>query len=164
MKNISEIKDGGSISIGEFRALGLHENAFDKKKKSKRPSSLDEILGIADSNSSPKKRNSKFNAKKTVIGDICFDSKFEAERYSTLRIMEKSGIISDLRLQVAYSLDVNGVKICTYIADFVYIENAKTVVEDAKGVKTPEYRLKKKLMLAIHNIDIRETFKNKSVG
>lgn len=46
---------------------------------------------------------------------------------------------------------------CEYVADFVYIENGKTVVEDAKGVKTPEYRIKRKLMLERYGIKIKET-------
>lgn len=105
------------------------------------------------------KRHGKYNAKKTTVDGIVFDSAWEAKRYSTLKVMEKSGDIQDLELQVPFVLEVNGVKVCTYKADFVYQQEGAKVVEDAKGVKTPEYNLKKKLMKAVYDIDIKETFR-----
>ena len=72
--------------------------------------------------------------------------------------MEKAGEIRDLQLQPKFDLIVNGVKVGKYVADFKYVDGEpKYVVEDCKGMKTPVYRLKKKLMAAIHNIDILET-------
>jgi len=67
--------------------------------------------------------------------------------------------VRNLELQVRFALEVNGQKICTYIADFRYEkENAngdwETIVEDAKGVETPEFKLKKKLMKACLGIEI----------
>jgi hypothetical protein len=59
-------------------------------------------------------------------------------------------------LQPRYRLEVCGVHVCDYVADFRYEEGGATVVEDAKGFKTAAYKLKKKLMKAIHNIEIRE--------
>ena len=70
--------------------------------------------------------------------------------------MLAAGIISDLRLQVPYVITVNGLKICKYVADFVYIDKGYEVVEDVKGMKTPTYNLKKKLMKAVHGIEIQE--------
>lgn len=105
------------------------------------------------------KRQGKYNAKKTTVDGIVFDSAWEAKRYSTLKVLEKSGEITDMRLQVPFELKVNGVKICTYKADFVYFQGEEEIVEDAKGVKTPEYTLKKKLMKAIHGIEIKETYR-----
>jgi len=102
-------------------------------------------------------RRSKFGAVPTVVNDIRFHSKREAFRYMELRRMDERGFISDLRLQVPYLLEINGVKICKYIADFEYIENGGKITEDCKGYRTDVYKLKKKLMLAIHKIDIRET-------
>ena len=105
------------------------------------------------------KKSSKFGAKKTVVDGITFDSKWESERYGQLKAMERGGIVTDLELQVKYDIIINDIKICKYIADFVYKEESpdgkiKEIVEDAKGFETPEFKLKKKLMKAVHNIEI----------
>jgi len=105
------------------------------------------------------KKSSKFGAKKTIVDGITFDSKWESERYGQLRAMERGGIVTDLKLQVKYDIVINDIKICRYIADFVYKEESpdgkiKEIVEDAKGFETPEFKLKKKLMKAVHGIDI----------
>jgi hypothetical protein len=102
----------------------------------------------------------KYNNKKTELDGIIFDSKKEAKRYWELKLLEKAGKIEKLKLQPAFELKVNNEKICTYKADFEYIDRSKynvVVVEDVKGVKTPVYNLKKKLMKAIYKIDIFET-------
>lgn len=102
-------------------------------------------------------KRSKYGAKKTVVDGITFDSKAEATRYSVLKIVQASGLITDLRLQVPYQITVNGKKVCRYVADFVYSENGKEVVEDVKGMKTPVYNLKKKLMEAVFGVVIFES-------
>jgi hypothetical protein len=101
---------------------------------------------------------SKFKANKTILDGIQFDSKREAQRYSELKLLERAGVIQNLRLQVKFELipKQQGERACTYIADFVYEENGQTVVEDAKGMKTKDYIIKRKLMLWIHGIKIRE--------
>lgn len=108
---------------------------------------------------------SKYNNKKTTVFGITFDSKREAERYLILRTLEKQRAIKDLRLQVKYELipeqrdEKNKIveRACTYVADFVYVDDQGIeVVEDAKGVRTKEYRIKKKLMLWVHKIKIKE--------
>ena len=101
---------------------------------------------------------SKYNATKTVIDSITFASKREAARYTELKLMQRSGLISDLRRQVKYELipKQQGERAVSYIADFVYTEDGKTVVEDVKGVRTPVYKIKKKLMLWRHGVKIRE--------
>jgi hypothetical protein len=110
-------------------------------------------------------RRSKYGAKKTVVDGIKFDSMAEATRYGVLKIVQASGLISDLRLQVPYQITLNGKKICRYVADFVYIEDGKQVVEDVKGMKTPVYNLKKKLMEAVFGVVILETgLKKKKKG
>lgn len=82
----------------------------------------------------------------------------EAARYGVLKTCQRNGIISNLRLQVPYELHAaNGKTICKYIADFVYTEHGKEVVEDVKGMKTPVYNLKKKWMKAEYGISILET-------
>jgi len=101
-------------------------------------------------------RRTKFGNKKTVVDGIKFDSKAEATRYSVLKVLQAAGVVTQLRLQVPYELSVNGLKICRYIADFVYVMDGKEVVEDVKGMRTPEYKLKRKLMLAVFGIEIQE--------
>lgn len=123
----------------------------------------------------------KYGNKKVVIHGEVFDSKYEAMRYYDLKFLEGIGAISDLRRQVKYELipvqrekstkvykkgrkkgqPIEGKvieKAVTYIADFVYTDSTtgKEVVEDAKGVRTKDYIIKRKLMLYIHGIKIRE--------
>jgi hypothetical protein len=83
---------------------------------------------------------------------------------SSLKLLQRAGKITDLRLQVPFLLIPsqyeNGKCIereCKYIADFTYRENGKFVVEDAKGLKTDVYIIKRKLMLEKYGIKIRET-------
>lgn len=107
----------------------------------------------------PAKRN-KFNAKKTEVDGIVFDSKREALRYQDLKIAERCGVISDLKLQTTFPLIVNDVLVASYRSDFEYTEDGERVVEDTKSEFTRKlmwYRMKKKLMLAIYGIEIRET-------
>jgi len=99
---------------------------------------------------------SKYRNRKTKCDGFLFDSAKEAKRWMLLKAMQEAGEISGLQRQVRFPLIVNGIKICVYIADFVYYSQAKQVVEDAKGMKTALYRLKKKLMLAILDIVIKE--------
>lgn len=100
----------------------------------------------------------KYNAKPTVIDGIRFASKAEAKRYGELQLLEKAGEISGLDLQPRYDLTVNGKFICQYVGDFRYWRciDGWMVVEDVKGVRTPNYLLKKKLMRAVHGIEITE--------
>lgn len=99
----------------------------------------------------------KYRNKKTQVDGRTFDSKLEATRWVQLKKMQEAGLIFDLKCQVPFTLEVGGVMVCKYVADFTYINgDGSRVVEDAKGVSTDAYRLKKKLMLAIHRIDIKE--------
>ena len=116
----------------------------------------------------------KYHNKKTTVDGITFDSLKEAKRWKELLLMLKSEAIQDLQRQVRFVLipsqrephtigkkgGVHKGKLlereCVYIADFVYKENGKTVVEDTKGMRTTEYVIKRKLMLYIHNIRIKE--------
>ena len=117
---------------------------------------------------------SKYHSKKIVVNGMVFDSKKEARRFGVLQILEQAGQITDLQRQVEFVLipeqrepDTTGVRggkkkgkvierKCSYIADFVYMENGNQVVEDAKGVRTTEYIIKRKLMLEKYGIRIRE--------
>lgn len=105
----------------------------------------------------------KYGNRKVVRDGITFDSAKEARRWSELLLLEKAGAIQNLQRQVKYQL-IPSQKIagkvveraCNYVADFVYVRDGETVVEDTKGFKTPEYIIKRKLMLWIHHIRIIE--------
>lgn len=110
---------------------------------------------------------SKYGNKKTEIDGIVFDSKHEATRWIELKYMERAGLIKELKRQQAFCLIPvikDGCKVrqraVNYIADFTYYEKVrdgwKPVVEDAKGVRTDVYKLKKKLMLWRYGIEIVE--------
>ena len=99
----------------------------------------------------------KYRAIKTIVDDITFDSKKEARRYVQLKLLVKAGVVTKLELQPRYDLIINAVKCGFYKADFRYFENGREVVEDVKGMKTPVYNLKKKLIKAIYGIEIFET-------
>ena len=100
----------------------------------------------------------KFRAVRTFASGVWFHSKGEAARWSELKLLERAGEITELDRQVPYELNVKGERVGTYIADFVYVETETGfVVEDFKGVRTAEYRIKAKLMKAIYGITIRET-------
>lgn len=85
------------------------------------------------------------------------DSRREYRRLLVLLAEQKAGSIQWLRTQVRFKLVVNGLLICRYVADFVYIRDGRQVVEDSKGARTDVYKLKKALLKAIYNIDILET-------
>lgn len=94
-------------------------------------------------------------------GERSFDSKKEAAEAMRLIVEQRIGNIRNLRFQVPYRIDINGKHICRYIADFVYETKSgdewTTVVLDAKGVETDVYRLKAKLMKAVHGVSITTT-------
>lgn len=118
----------------------------------------------------------KYHSKKVEVNGIVFDSIKEAKRWGKLSLLETAGAISDLQRQVKYVLiptqrepDTVGArggikkgkvieKECSYIADFVYKDLTlnETVVEDTKGFKTKDYIIKRKLMLYVHKIRIKE--------
>ncbi len=101
----------------------------------------------------------KYKNVKTFVDGISFDSRKESARYADLKLMQKAGEISDLTLQPKFDIVINGVKVCSYVADFSYVENGVKIVEDVKSEvtrKLPTYRLKKKLMKAVHSIEVRE--------
>lgn len=102
----------------------------------------------------------KYGNKKIVVDGILFDSKREACRYSELKLLTKAGEISDIERQVEYQLIPKqpGERAVKYIADFRYKnKDGQTIVEDVKGYKTEVYKIKRKLMLYVHGIKIRET-------
>ena len=117
----------------------------------------DELLALL---SKPKKP-SKYKNEKSAVGDISFDSKKEAKRWKELLLLEQGGYISGLQRQVKYVLipKQEGERECAYVADFVYTEGSVVVVEDVKSAMTaklPAYVIKRKLMLWVHKIKIRQ--------
>ena len=105
----------------------------------------------------------KYKNQKVTCNGIKFDSKKEANRYSELLLLERAGAITNLELQVPFELipnqKINGKVVeraCKYVADFSYTENGQRVVEDTKGFRTAEYIIKRKLMLYVHGIRIKE--------
>lgn len=118
----------------------------------------------------------KYGNKKIYEDGEVFDSKKEYRRWKELILLVKAGEISKLQRQVKYTLipsqrepDIRGPRggirpgklierEVSYIADFVYTDKAgQIVVEDCKGLRTKEYILKRKMMLAVHGIRIKET-------
>ena len=105
----------------------------------------------------------KYGNRKIVRDGIEFDSIKECQRYCELKLMQRAGIISGLQMQVPYELiptqRIDGKVVeraVNYVADFVYKQDGLTVVEDTKGFRTKDYILKRKLMLWVHGIRIRE--------
>lgn len=122
------------------------------------------------------KGGNKYQNKKVTINGVKFDSKKEARRWQELKLLEKAGHIRNLQRQVKFVLipaqrepdtvGARGGRIkgkllereVAYYADFVYyVEGSeKPVVEDTKGIRTPEYIIKRKMMLYFHGIRIKE--------
>lgn len=126
---------------------------------------------------------SKYKAKKVTYNGEVFDSVKEYKRYLELSLLLRAGAIQDLQRQVPFELIPSQFeyiptgeyykqgerkgqpkikRVCVeesvkYFADFVYIENGKQVVEDSKGARTKDYIIKRKLMLWVHGIKIKET-------
>ena len=119
----------------------------------------------------------KYGSRKIIKDGLTFDSRKEYRRYCELRLLEKAGQITNLKLQVPFELlpaqcetferyGKKGQRLkdgqrciekaVVYRADFVYQENGKIVVEDTKGFKTKDYILKRKMMLYFHGIKIKE--------
>jgi hypothetical protein len=101
------------------------------------------------------RRSNKYKAQKTTVNGITFDSKKEANRYQELLLLEKSGKISELKLQPKFILqepflyDSKQYSSIAYTADFTYHDNdlQKEVVEEVKGFRTYDYTMRKKLFL-----------------
>ena len=121
----------------------------------------------------------KYGNKKYTVDGITFDSIREAHRFQELKALQNAGIIHDLKRQVKFVLipaqyeKGEGVyrkgknkgnpkagrlleRECSYYADFTYLLNGELVVEDAKGFQTQEYKIKRKMMLFFHGIQIQE--------
>ena len=107
----------------------------------------------------------KYGNRRVTLDGHQFDSVREATRYSQLQLLERAGQIAGLELQPRFELipkqrraDGKAERSCEYVADFRYTDTAtgQTVIEDAKGMRTRDYIMKRKLMLQVHGISVRE--------
>ena len=90
--------------------------------------------------------------------ELCSTQKKEANRYGQLKIFERAGLITNLRLQVPFVIIAKSRygRAIKYVADFVYDEDGKMVVEDVKGYRTDVYKLKKRLMAEVYGVEVKE--------
>lgn len=104
------------------------------------------------------KGRNKYNAKKTTIDGIKFDSLLEGRRYQYLKVLEQAGEIRNLTCHPFWNIEVCGDRICKYTADFKYWDcrSGKEVIEDTKGRKTRDYVIRVKLLKAVHKITVVE--------
>lgn len=112
---------------------------------------------------SEEKRGNKYHAKRCEMDGYAFDSHAEMQRYRDLKLMQAAGVIRQLEVHPSFDLMVQGVRIGRYVADFAYQDRASRwarKVEDVKSkpTMTAVYRIKKKLMLALHGVEIVEVF------
>ena len=121
--------------------------------------------------------NKYYNRKVRTVDGFIHDSKREARRWNELLLLQHAGLIKDLKRQVKFVLipaqheestigKRGGIKKgkliereCSYIADFTYNENGNLIVEDVKGLRTKDYIIKRKLLLWVHNIKVKEVWK-----
>lgn len=97
-------------------------------------------------------RGTKYRNRRITIDGLKFDSVREAKRWKQLATLERAGVINSLKRQVRFPLIVNECLVCTYVADFTYINEAgQKVVEDSKGYVTREFKTKVKLFAALHS-------------
>lgn len=133
--------------IREADNLGLREEI-----------SLEEYLQLVKPTSAKKKN--KYNAIKVQDDGFTFDSKHEHARYCQLKLLYQNGDITNLELHPRWELVVEGKKIGRYTADFRYVRNGQTIVEDAKAkskaARSRDYILRKKLVEALYNIVVTE--------
>ena len=107
---------------------------------------------------------SKYHNRKIVREGETYDSVKEYRRAKELELLEKSGAIKDLKRQVRFEIippqrgedGKVAERAVTYVADFVYFEDGKLIVEDTKGFRTKDYIIKRKLMRYLLGINIRE--------
>lgn len=108
-------------------------------------------------------KRSKYGNTPTAIDGITFHSKAEAKRYGELKLLHRAGRISELILQPEFPITVNGITVARYLADFQYYDaEGELVIEDVKSEGTKGnavYRLKRKLVEAVHGIRIVEVLR-----
>lgn len=122
------------------------------------------VTAMRDAPAEKARRGQKYGNQKVTDAGITFDSKAEHKRWQYLVLLQRAKEIRELRLQVPFELipaqvSPSGKKErpTVYLADFTYLDKSGAlVVEDVKGAVTPEFRLKRKLMLHVHGIEVKE--------
>lgn len=99
-------------------------------------------------------KRSKYGANPTTVDGIRFASMKEAARYGELRRLQSCGLLRGLELQPRFDCNIDGIHVCTYVADFRYTDRRGDIIEDVKGVETAVFKLKRKLVEALHGITI----------
>ena len=110
-----------------------------------------------------KPSRNKYGAKKTLVGDINFDSKKEAGRWMELQLLERAGVISELQRQVKIELMGQHGPLLTrtgrkmrFTVDFAYTEKGAVIYEDVKGYATRDYEVRVAVARAM-GLEVRET-------
>lgn len=140
---------GHSSALGKRQRHGVRFGAFICRGYNVRR------LNLNDMRFQP--RISKYNNKPVVVDGHHFPSRREANRYAELKLMERAGLIAELKLQVPFPITINTQVVTRYVADFTYKQDGKIVVEDCKGFKTDTFKLKAKMVKAQYGVVILET-------
>ena len=106
----------------------------------------------------------KYRNKPCTVGAEKYRSKRERDAHIQLLLMQKAGLISDLRREVPFVLappvkfsgDKRAKPALRYVADFTAMRNGAFCVFDAKGVRTAAYKIKRHLMMTVHGIEVQE--------
>lgn len=124
------------------------------------PAARAQVVAALGEQERAKEARSKYGNKTCVVDGFRFDSQKEAAHYIELKAREAAGQIMFVKCQPAFRIEVNGVLICDYVADFSYVDTRTgqeiTVDVKSKATKTAVYRLKKKLVLAVHAVEVIE--------
>ena len=99
-------------------------------------------------------RRNKYNAKRTSVDGYMFDSMREAHHYGDLKLMERAGELSGIEVHPVYPIEINGMRICAVEADFRFVQRGTIRVQDVKGMDTALSKIKRKLVKAIHGVEI----------
>lgn len=102
----------------------------------------------------PAPKRHKYGAKPVVIDGVRFASHAEGRRYVALKMLERVGQITNLELQPAFPIIVNGIKVAVWKGDFAFFDGNRRRVIDVKGFSTPLFKLKRRLVEALYSIQI----------
>lgn len=140
------------ISLADFKRMANGTLAAGVRQ---RPEVMAVLSGEAETEGA---KPSKMRNVKCEVDGHRFDSIMEAKRYTYLRLLERAGEITDLVLQPRFMLleKAKGRRAIVYVADFMYTERGRVIVEDVKGFETATFRMKRKMFLARYpDLDFR---------
>lgn len=97
----------------------------------------------------------KYRAKPMVFDGHRFDSTAEAKYYAELKLRERAGELSEIEVHPEFSVNINGIHVCMVVIDFAYLDcHRRKHFIDVKGIDTPLSKLKRKLIFAVHDINV----------